>query len=190
MGGGGVPTRDTRPYIGFCRSRGKSASGRNMGGSRKPLPLQLWALERFGHFWIETLRRLGLRLTSLHVLGLQTAMLQAYFCYTHKKDHQACTRTEAVPGETAPRGIRKRGRFWHQNDQPHGHHGQILLSMLRTMKEDGGEEVEEGGGGGGEGGGERGRVAEVTKDPKVATLQHFVGQRLRSHKRHRHRSHK
>ena len=43
------------------------------------------------------------------------------------------------------------------------------------MKEDGGEEVEEGGGGGGEGGGERGRVAEVTKDPKVATLQHFVG---------------
>ena len=43
------------------------------------------------------------------------------------------------------------------------------------MKEDGGEEVEEGGEGGGEGGGERGRVAEVTKDPKVATLQHFVG---------------
>ena len=39
------------------------------------------------------------------------------------------------------------------------------------MKEDGGEEVEEGG----EGGGERGRVAEVTKDPKVTTLQHFVG---------------
>ena len=43
------------------------------------------------------------------------------------------------------------------------------------MNEDGGEEVEEGGEGGGEGGGERGRVAEVTKDPKVATLQHFVG---------------
>ena len=43
------------------------------------------------------------------------------------------------------------------------------------MKEDGGEEVEEGGEGGGEGGGERGRVAEVTKDPKVTTLQHFVG---------------
>ena len=39
------------------------------------------------------------------------------------------------------------------------------------MKEDGGEEVEVGG----EGGGERGRVAEVTKDPKVTTLQHFVG---------------
>ena len=39
------------------------------------------------------------------------------------------------------------------------------------MKEDGGEEVEEGG----EGGGERGRVVEVTKDPKVTTLQHFVG---------------
>ena len=28
---------------------------------------------------------------------------------------------------------------------------------------------------GGEGGGERGRVAEVTKDPEVTTLQHFVG---------------
>ena len=56
-----------------------------MGGSRKPLPLQLWALERLGHFWIETLRRLGLRLTSLHVLGFQTVMLQAYFCYTHQK---------------------------------------------------------------------------------------------------------
>ena len=38
------------------------------------------------------------------------------------------------------------------------------------MKEDGGEEVEEGG----EGRGERGRVAKVTKDPQVRTLQQFV----------------
>ena len=38
------------------------------------------------------------------------------------------------------------------------------------MKEDGGEEVEEGG----EGRGLRGRVAKVTKDPQVRTLQQFV----------------
>ena len=38
------------------------------------------------------------------------------------------------------------------------------------MKEDGGEEVEEGG----EGRGERGRVAKVTKDPQVRTLQQLV----------------
>ena len=38
------------------------------------------------------------------------------------------------------------------------------------MKEDGGEEVEEGG----EGRGEQGRVAKVTKDPQVRTLQQFV----------------